>query len=644
MSHAIAVCVSNETAARRLAEWLGKIVHSVRVAPRQGSWCILVPNAAVSRARNALKQVIVAANPRRRGRVVARAVRAVPRVRLNGARGVPKGQIEWLVDRMHVGKMDSEVEAEIRKRTTGAGWTPARIREVVAHAVAHHRRNRGLFTKVVSGINPNPINKRARRAAKRLEQRVKEHLGLSGRPLPRRTWTGGRDAFGDGQRAGSGYVRFWLWNDREWKLNLRSSYDGVGGEPSLRESAQGYANDEAEKKGIAKKWPGQVGKWKAGFVLAFEKAIAGAFGPRREFDDYGESKEMDQSNRLRRRRAEHRKKFAGKTPGRFLIQGLRPKHRNWVTIAVVDDEERALLNALRRARLGDVFYRVWDTGLVKEVWRGKGKDAKIEHWQTRRPAGLVGANRRMTMLRNPRLSKRMMPLHENTMRLGDAMKWGRRLLDAGIGVHVWDGSGWEAAIKPDDSYSTPSGRAATGGRGDLGQGAGAIQAWPITLIAPQVAPGMWLTGAAIGHFLSHRAQGVASNPGACRNPLCLRNRRRSVRRNDSLSDLDHQFSMLQRELDAMKKAGTDNKPEYLVKLQALAALSKKRLAASGIVIRRAGENPRRGRQSSSVKRPKRATIWCRMCGEWLSERGPYRGPKVGPRTGHILCDLCYREM
>jgi hypothetical protein len=213
---------------------------------------------------------------------------------------------------------------------------------------------------------------------------------------------------------------------------------------------------------------------------------------------------------------------------RYLIQGLRPRHRHWVTIDEEDNEERALLNALHRARLGDVAYRVWDTHLVKELWQGRGRDAKIAPWQTRRPSGLVGANRRKAMLRNPVLSKRMLPLRENTMRLGDVMKWGRRLLDAGVGIHVWDGSGWEVDFKPDDAYSTPSGRAATGGRRYLAQGAGLIKTWPITLIAPRVAPGMWLTGAHIGHFLAHRKSGVASNPRACTNPLC----RVSARRNN----------------------------------------------------------------------------------------------------------------
>jgi hypothetical protein len=665
MAQTIAATVPSEVAARKLAEWLGKIVHRVQVGKCSGAWCIYVPEAALSRARRALQEVIVAANPRPAGECCRRLGKGAPCARCGKHAHFT---VDWII--------------------------PARVLD------ARPACSSACAVALKKAAVPNPVNKRARRAQRRQEQRVKESLGLSGRPLARRTqWTGQKDAYGEGQRAGSGYVRFWLWNDKEWKLNLRSSYEGVGGEPTLRESAKAYADEEAAKKKIAQRWPSQVGKWKAGFILAFEKAIAGAFGPKREIDDFGESKERDQEKRTWRRLGEHREKFSGKNPGgRYLIQGLRPKHRNWVTIDYADDEQRALLNALRRARLGDVVYRVWDTSTVKEIWRGHGRDAKIESWQARRPAGLVGANRRNPMgassatrwlyvqdakrrligktqglpsvmastLRkeglsfsetpggnyvlytihgktrrrvgsNPRISARMMPLPENTMRLGDAMKWGRKLLDAGIGVHLWDGSGWEVDFRPDDAYATPSGHAATGGRRYLSQGAGLIKTWPITLIAPKVAPGMWLTGAGIGHFLAHQKAGVASNPKACKNPLC---RKSPARRNsgESLADLDRQFSVLQRELDAMKKSGADKGPDYLVKLQALAALSKRRLAASGIVIRRAGENPRRGKGL----RPKRVGIYCRMCGEWAKSKGPYRTPKVGPSKGKVICDLCYR--
>lgn len=49
-------------------------------------------------------------------------------------------------------------------------------------------------------------------------------------------------------------------------------------------------------------------------------------------------------------------------------------------------------------------------------------------------------------------------------------------------------------------------------------------------------------------------------------------------------------------------------------------------------------NPRRG----SGLRPKRIKRYCTLCGEWAKAKGPYRRPKVGPKKGSLLCDLCYR--
>lgn len=443
MAQALALSVPSKIAADKLAEWLSRMVHNVRVSACNGSWCIYVPQAALSRARRALREVVVAANPRRGARVVARKVKPLPRARLNSGPTIPKGQIEWLVDRLHVGTSDEDVEKEIRKRATGGAWTPAKVRQAVAHAVAHHRRNRGIFTKVVvrgipnpaaagdwtvrelgfdgktgkmvqfflkgpfrtqaeatkwgrentkvpftvargrkgvlganknsahagtkrynvwaynratggsfelernvtakaavrayraavkqglrpwcidlstrnevhptrSGNLPNPVNKRARREARRAEIRLKESLGQRGRPLAQRgPWTGGKDAYNEGRRAGSGYARFWLWNDREWKLNMRNAYDGV---ESLREASLYFAREEADKKGIATRFPGKAGMWKAGFVLGFEDYLAKTFGPKRDFNDFGESREMDQSKRLARRRREHWKKLHGKNP------------------------------------------------------------------------------------------------------------------------------------------------------------------------------------------------------------------------------------------------------------------------------------------------------------------------------------------
>ncbi len=351
MAKAVLVTMPAKLEAEKIASWLSKLVHSVEVGPAQGQWGIYVPQAALHRAQTALRKVIAAANNNGRGRmIVAARIKPVRGVRFNAAKGIPKGQIEWLVDRLHAGTSDAEVEREIRGRVSGPGWTPAKIRQACAHAVAHHRRNRGIMARVLRGIpnparpagdwyirelgydergrvceflkkgpfptkaaglawatrhatypfivkrgragvrkNGPPVNKRARREQRRQERRLKESLGLSGRPLAKRAaWTGGHDAFNQGRRAGSGYVRFWLWNDKEWKLNLRSSYDGVGGEPTLRESAKNYADEQANKTRVASRFPGQTGKWKAGFILAFEKEIAAAFGPRREWSDADE--------------------------------------------------------------------------------------------------------------------------------------------------------------------------------------------------------------------------------------------------------------------------------------------------------------------------------------------------------------------
>lgn len=48
------------------------------------------------------------------------------------------------------------------------------------------------------------------------------------------------------------------------------------------------------------------------------------------------------------------------------------------------------------------------------------------------------------------------------------------------------------------------------------------------------------------------------------------------------------------------------------------------------------ENP------GSGLRPKRAKVYCVMCGEWLASKGPYHVMKVGPQKGNRICDLCYR--
>lgn len=84
---------------------------------------------------------------------------------------------------------------------------------------------------------------------------------------------------------------------------------------------------------------------------------------------------------------------------RFQVQAHHPK-RYWEPVSQSDDRNRALLDALKRARVGNVAYRVWDRLERKEIWRGFGYGATIDEWIKDRPAGLVGQNRRAAMKRS----------------------------------------------------------------------------------------------------------------------------------------------------------------------------------------------------------------------------------------------------
>jgi hypothetical protein len=71
---------------------------------------------------------------------------------------IPKAQLDWLVGRMHVGESNEHVEAEVRKRTVGEGWTEARVKEAVTYALKQHARNRQMYNDVMRGnFRRNPI-------------------------------------------------------------------------------------------------------------------------------------------------------------------------------------------------------------------------------------------------------------------------------------------------------------------------------------------------------------------------------------------------------------------------------------------------------------------------------------------------------
>ena len=313
---------------------------------------------------------------------------------------------------------------------------------------------------------------------------------------------------------------------------------------------------------------------------------------------------------------------------RYQIQGYGRKY--WDAVAETDDRARALAEAVKRARIGNVAYRVWDRVDRKEIWRGFGHGATVEEWKTTRPPGMIGENpkdykglgkrgrwsyvvlatkgwfgpflskesamrllarvrrriyakdpsplyegqgelvigqvrrspqgwefalpgtqhvtyhydkARDAILRairrrprpndrrtamsittrpakyrvNPVLSKRMQALRPGTMRLGDAMKYGKALLDAGYVIRVWDGSGWEVVIHPNDSMATSSGKGASGGRHYLAGGAGMVKTWPITLIAYRGQQSLgWMTPSKIRTLLARPT--VSANSSASETP------------------------------------------------------------------------------------------------------------------------------
>jgi hypothetical protein len=66
-------------------------------------------------------------------------------------REVPRSDIGWYVARLHVSVSDTELAADIRGRCTAPEFTETIIRQSVAYALECHNRNRGLYSRVVSG-------------------------------------------------------------------------------------------------------------------------------------------------------------------------------------------------------------------------------------------------------------------------------------------------------------------------------------------------------------------------------------------------------------------------------------------------------------------------------------------------------------
>ena len=63
----------------------------------------------------------------------------------------PRGDIHWLMGRVHIGTPDIEVKADIRSRCTDPAYTPELIQEAVDYALLCHAENQGLYRYVMSG-------------------------------------------------------------------------------------------------------------------------------------------------------------------------------------------------------------------------------------------------------------------------------------------------------------------------------------------------------------------------------------------------------------------------------------------------------------------------------------------------------------
>ncbi len=79
---------------------------------------------------------------------------------------VPKGTIQWLVGRMHVGESDAHVRSEIERRA-GPEWTPRLVKQAGDYAVWVHHQNRAEYNWVMGGGHGSTRDKSRQGLARR---------------------------------------------------------------------------------------------------------------------------------------------------------------------------------------------------------------------------------------------------------------------------------------------------------------------------------------------------------------------------------------------------------------------------------------------------------------------------------------------
>ena len=89
---------------------------------------------------------------------------------------IPKTQLKYIVDRMHVGASDDKVRAEVRRRVgVHPGWTQKLVAQAEVYALKVHRENARMYAYVMGGgvgRRGNPKSPKPRRGVVKIAGRT----------------------------------------------------------------------------------------------------------------------------------------------------------------------------------------------------------------------------------------------------------------------------------------------------------------------------------------------------------------------------------------------------------------------------------------------------------------------------------------
>jgi hypothetical protein len=120
-------------------------------------------------------------------------IRAYESLNLEEGLKIPKGQIDFIVNKYHVGTPAKEIEDDIRKRATKSKtpWPSSMLNKAVEYAMKQHVKNQDLYGKVMSGDLSSPKKKKVSESVevnevlkKNLHKEVKtkkKHIYINGK-------------------------------------------------------------------------------------------------------------------------------------------------------------------------------------------------------------------------------------------------------------------------------------------------------------------------------------------------------------------------------------------------------------------------------------------------------------------------------